>query len=74
VTFQAGRNADLRDLKPVGNYALGLTWGDAHESGIYTFEFLHQLGELQEKLQTEGLIALGKLPRASIVRAGRDGP
>jgi DUF971 family protein len=27
----------------VGNYAVGLRWGDGHDSGIYTFSFLRSL-------------------------------
>jgi DUF971 family protein len=37
---------ELRGLKQVGAYALGLTWGDGHASGIYTFRFLTELGAL----------------------------
>jgi DUF971 family protein len=27
----------------VGNYALGVAWGDGHNSGIYRFELLRDL-------------------------------
>lgn len=70
VTFQEGHNQELRDLKTVGNYALSLTWGDAHDTGIYSFEFIFRLGELHERLGTSGLIELGTLPRTAIVQAG----
>ncbi len=39
---------ELRELRRVGNYALGLTWGDGHSSGIYTFRYLRLLGSLAE--------------------------
>lgn len=29
----------------VGAYAIGLKWKDGHDSGIYTFELLQQLGD-----------------------------
>jgi len=32
----------------VGNYALQLTWGDRHATGIYTFRFLRSLAEVGE--------------------------
>lgn len=70
VKFQEGRNQELRDLKPVGNYALSLIWGDTHDTGIYSFEFLFRLGTLHEALGTPGLIELEVLPRASVVAAG----
>lgn len=33
----------LDAIWPVGNYALGIRWGDGHETGIYTFPFLRTL-------------------------------
>lgn len=39
---------ELKDLGEEGQYALRLTWGDGHASGIYTFEFLRELGPLFE--------------------------
>lgn len=35
---------ELQQIWGVGQYALGLRWGDGHDSGIYTFEYLHELG------------------------------
>jgi DUF971 family protein len=42
------RYLDLHDqelvhLEGVGNYALGLTWQDGHNTGIYSFRLLRQL-------------------------------
>jgi DUF971 family protein len=36
-------NLELTDLAEVGDYALRLTWGDGHATGIYTFVFLRDL-------------------------------
>jgi len=33
----------LGSLEQVGNYALRLSWGDGHATGIYTFQFLREL-------------------------------
>lgn len=41
--FVPGGDLELRDLGQVGNYALRLTWGDGHESGIYAFKYLRSL-------------------------------
>ena len=30
----------LKSLTPVGNYAIAAVWGDGHDSGIYTWEYL----------------------------------
>jgi DUF971 family protein len=33
----------LEQIWAVGQYAIGLRWGDGHDSGIYTFEYLRSL-------------------------------
>ena len=47
---QAATDADLPilDVEEVGNYAVRLVFGDGHSTGIYTFRFLRELGELGE--------------------------
>jgi DUF971 family protein len=34
---------ELTRVTPVGNYALQFVWKDGHDSGIYTWEYLHLL-------------------------------
>jgi DUF971 family protein len=36
---------DLRELRPVGTYAVEPIWGDGHNAGLYTFELLRRLAE-----------------------------
>ncbi len=31
-------------IKPVGQYAISLVFSDGHDSGIYTWDYLHELG------------------------------
>jgi DUF971 family protein len=69
ISFQPGKNAELRDLKQVGNYALGLTWGDQHDTGIYSFDYLYRLGELRDQLGAAKLMELETIERASVVAA-----
>jgi DUF971 family protein len=38
----------LTGMKPVGNYAYSVSFSDGHDTGIYTFELLHELGEPAE--------------------------
>ncbi len=33
----------LSAVRPLGNYALQLVWGDSHSSGIYSFDYLRRL-------------------------------
>ena len=34
----------IADMRPVGNYAYLITFSDGHDTGIYTLEFLRELG------------------------------
>lgn len=31
------------DIKPVGTYAVKITWSDGHDTGIFAFDRLHRL-------------------------------
>jgi DUF971 family protein len=33
------------DIAPVGRYAYKITWNDGHNTGLFTFELLHDLCE-----------------------------
>jgi DUF971 family protein len=46
IRFHDAGAPDLLKLQQVGNYALELEWSDRHATGIYTFPYLRQLGEL----------------------------
>lgn len=37
-------SAELTGIVPVGNYAIQLRWSDGHDTGIYTYDFLKQMG------------------------------
>jgi DUF971 family protein len=43
-TFIKGMN-ELKALDKVGNYALKATWGDGHDTGIYTYDSLRDIFE-----------------------------
>lgn len=43
IRFVEGGDLTLADLAEVGNYALRLTWGDGHATGIYSFRYLRSL-------------------------------
>lgn len=36
---------EFRKVELVGQYALQFEWSDGHHTGIYTFEYLRDLGE-----------------------------
>jgi len=33
----------LKQVWPVGNYAIGMRWADKHDSGIYSYQYLREL-------------------------------
>lgn len=41
---------DIVDIAPVGNYALQLSFSDGHDTGIYSWSYLRELGEHQDAL------------------------
>jgi DUF971 family protein len=38
-----GADATVRDVRQVGRYAIQITWGDGHDTGIYSYELLRLL-------------------------------
>jgi DUF971 family protein len=44
------REVDLVALEPVGNYAVQPTFSDGHNTGIYSWDLLYELGAKQEAL------------------------
>jgi DUF971 family protein len=46
--LQVGKqNVVLTGIEPVGQYALKLIFDDGHDSGLYTWDYLHELGKYQ---------------------------
>ncbi len=42
------RDVEIREIEPVGNYAVKLAFSDGHDTGLYSWDYLHELGEKQE--------------------------
>ena len=50
-TLQTGkREVGLLGLEPVGNYAVKPLFSDGHESGIFTWDYLYELGSREAEL------------------------
>ena len=50
-TLQVGKqNVNLLNVEPVGSYALKMTFDDGHDSGLYTWQYLHELGVNQDAM------------------------
>lgn len=44
--LQVGKeDVNITDVEPVGNYAVKLVFSDGHDSGIYDWNYLYDLGE-----------------------------
>lgn len=55
-TLQVGKKGvGINQLEPVGYYAVKPTFSDGHESGLFTWEYLHWLGTNQEGLWNDYL-------------------
>lgn len=71
------REVGLLDLQPIGNYAVQPTFSDGHDTGIFTWDFLYELGAKQDELWAEyerRLTAAGVDRDAPMAeKAGKDG-
>lgn len=47
------REVELANLEPVGNYAVQPTFSDGHNTGIYSWDLLYELGAKQVELWAE---------------------
>ena len=52
------RDVELAALEPIGNYAVKPVFSDGHESGIFTWDYLYELGAKQAELWAEYLARL----------------
>jgi DUF971 family protein len=43
------KDVQFLDIEPQGHYAIKITFSDGHDSGIFSWEYLFQLGEDQEE-------------------------
>jgi DUF971 family protein len=48
----------IKSLEPVGNYAIRIVFDDGHDTGIYSWAYLRELGAEQEKRWRNYLAAL----------------
>ena len=50
-TLQVGkREVTITSMEPVGNYGVKPTFSDGHDSGIYSWDVLYELGTHHDKL------------------------
>lgn len=52
------RHVGIIAVEPVGNYAVRLTFDDLHDTGIYSWEILYEMGQQQQRRWAAYLAAL----------------
>jgi len=58
-TLQTGkRHVGIKGVEPSGNYALKIIFDDGHDSGLYTWEYLHDLSHNHQQYWDAYLKAL----------------
>ncbi len=50
VTVPGKIDVSVTAIDPVGNYAVRLTFSDGHNTGIFSWSYLHRLGEERDAL------------------------
>lgn len=49
-TVAGKRDVTILAVEPIGNYAVKLQFDDMHDTGIYTWVYLHELGACQDAI------------------------
>ena len=53
-TTPAGkRNVTISRIDPVGNYAIRLAFSDGHDTGLFTWDILHDYGQRHDSLMAD---------------------
>lgn len=48
VTVGGKRDVEIMKIEPVGNYAAKIMFDDLHDTGLYSWGYLHELGSEKE--------------------------
>lgn len=74
-TLQDGkRDVKISGIEAQGNYAIKIVFTDGHDSGIYTWQYLHDLGSRQDVLwqqYLDELEAAGKSREPKFIAVSR---
>lgn len=65
------RHVTITSVVPVGHYAVRLGFDDGHDTGIYTWRYLHELGREQEERWARYLESLAMAGRSRETSAPR---
>lgn len=54
------QDVNIEDIQPVGSYAIKIIFDDGHDSGLYDWDYLYELGKKQAIYWTDYLDRLHK--------------
>ena len=54
------QNVGVRAIEPIGQYAVRLIFDDGHDTGLFTWKYLHELGLLREQKWSEYLARVAR--------------
>ena len=58
-TLQVGKqNVNVLNIEPMGSYAIKIIFDDGHDSGLYSWDYLHELGKYQDAMWHDYLCKL----------------
>jgi ATP-binding protein involved in chromosome partitioning len=60
VTVPRKRNVKIRDVRPIGNYAVRIVFDDGHDTGLFTWDYLRTLNAERDQRWAEYLSALAE--------------
>ena len=52
------RHVGIMNVEAVGNYAVRIVFDDLHDTGLYSWSYLHELGRSRERIWNDYLRAL----------------
>jgi len=55
VTVPGKKSVLVKAVEPIGNYAVRIIYDDGHDTGLYSWEYLHELGASYEERWQEYL-------------------
>ena len=63
------KDVEITAIEPVGNYAVKIVFSDGHDTGLYSWDYLYELGKNESKLWQQYVekLAVAGLYRESVV-------
>ncbi|HEY4972029.1 MAG TPA: DUF971 domain-containing protein [Steroidobacteraceae bacterium] len=60
VLVTGKQNVGVTSVEPIGQYAVRLIFDDGHDTGLFTWKYLHQLGSQREQMWSQYLARVAR--------------